>query len=152
MKKIFQSPVICIKTGATLRQAKQAMKDSRIRHLPVVDENNKIISLISKHDFTDVDRFQDLPLDLFASHPVTYVTEDTPVRKVAQIMLEKKISCVLLTDAADKLIGIITTDDLLFQLTELLKDEEVGILEKFYNSDVVITAGEFFRKLSDIGI
>lgn len=152
MKKIFQSNVLCIQTGATVRHAKEIMKEHRIRHLPVIDENQQITSLISKHDFIDTDRFQDLPVDLFASRPLTCVTEDTPLRQVALIMLEKKISCVLMTDSNANLVGIITTDDLLFQLTELLKDEKESILEKFYKTDVIITAGEFFRKLSDIGI
>jgi acetoin utilization protein AcuB len=151
MKNIGQNDVVCIESGTTLRSAKEIMAERRIRHLPIVDKNKTIISLISKHDFTNVDRFQDLPVDLFASQPVVYVSEDTPIRNVALKLLENKISCVLLSGQDSKLVGIITTDDLLFHLAELLKDEKEKT-STLRTSDILITAGEFFRRLSDIGI
>lgn len=152
MKSLFKTNVHCIQSGSPLRQAKELMKEKRIRHLPIINENDEIISLISKHDFTDIDRFQDLPVDLFASRPVITVPQETPLRNVALTMLEKKISCILLIDHELRLMGIITTDDLLLHLTELLNFESTKIENESSSVDLLITAGEFFRRLSNIGI
>jgi acetoin utilization protein AcuB len=152
MKKLFETNIWCIQTGTTLKKAKEYMKEKRIRHLPIVDNENKVISIITQHDFTDIERFQELPADLFASFPVTYVTDETPLRNVALLMIEKKISCVLLTDSKTNVLGIITTDDLLYQLSEILKMKKDSYLPAWNSMDAVVSVGEFFKQLSNIGI
>ena len=152
MEKSFKTNVVYIAKGSTIEQARNLMKEKRIHHLPIVDEIGRIEGVISSRDLTDIPKYQDLPVEVLASFPVEYVTESEPLRQVALKMIEKKISSVLLTDSESSVIGIITTNDLLFHLAELLKKEPVGEKKSWTDMDVVITVGEFFRKLSDIGI
>lgn len=158
MKSKYKTNLICIASGATVFEAKEIMKERRIRHLPVINEKNDIIGILSRHDLTDISKFQDMPVDLFASTPVEYVENSTPLRQVTLLMLKKKISCVLVTDEHLEVTGIITTDDLLFHLSELLKTAEAESPEAINEPNSMLsvrslmTLGEVSRKLSDIGI
>jgi CBS domain-containing protein len=135
-----------------MKVAKELMQENRIRHLPVIDTDQRIISMLSKHNLTDIQHFSDMPVDFFSTHPVQYVTEKTPLSTVALLMLEKKISSVLLCDDNKNVLGIITTDDLLYSFSQLLKEKEKSKLSNKQSIDFLASAGEFFRKLSDIGI
>jgi acetoin utilization protein AcuB len=153
MPYTYSPELICIASGSTMLEAQNLMSEKRIRHLPVIDKQNKIISMLSQHDLTGVAKFRDLPVDLFASSPVEYVTTDTPLSSVALVMLQKKISSVLLANSENQAVGIITTDDMLFQFSQLLKEkEEKGQSTDWDQAKILTTAGEFFKKLSDIGI
>lgn len=153
MSEYKNSKVICIKTGTSMKQAGELMAEKRIRHLPIIDDNNDIIAMLSKHDLTDVNKFQQLPVDAFASYPVQYVNESTPLSTVALRMVESKISSVLISNEKKEVVGIITRDDLLYKLSQILKLEENKKESSEYNYNfLVTTAGEFFKKLSDVGI
>lgn len=152
MKKIFNSKLVSIPKGSLMAEAKQLMTREKIRHLSIVNDENEIVSILSRHDISDADRFQDLPVDLFASFPVQFVTSDTPLSEVALIMLEKKISSVVLCDSHQNAIGIITSDNLLLQFSELAREIEKKKEGAFDQFQFMIGAGEFFKKLSDIGI
>lgn len=152
MNQSFKTKVVCIAKGSTIAEARLLMKEKRIHHLPVVDSENNIEGVLSSRDLTDIPQYQSLPVEVLASYPVEFVTEGESLRTVALKMIEKKISSVLLTDAENAVVGIVTTNDLLFHLAELLKKEPIGEKKSWTDMDVVITVGEFFRKLSDIGI
>ena len=47
---IMASPVVTIKADATIAEAAQSMDEKRIRRLPVVDDKNKLIGIISRAD------------------------------------------------------------------------------------------------------
>jgi acetoin utilization protein AcuB len=150
MEKIFSSNLICVRSGTTVKSAKQIMAEKRIRHLPIVDLDQNIISIISNHDLISHERVQELPVDFFASSPVVFVISDTPLSTIAYKMIEQKISSVVLCNNAKQAVGIITSTDLLLQFANLLKDQKTpGSFDTF---KALSTAGEFFRKLSDIGI
>lgn len=158
MKSRYKTNLICIRSGAPLSEAKDIMQERRIRHLPVINEQQEIIGIISQHDLTDDTKYRDLPVDLFASSPVEYVTNHTPLRQVALAMLTKKISCVLIADEFQEVTGILTTDDMLYQLSEMLKTAEEASPEALNEPNSIlsvrslITIGEVSRNLSAIGI
>jgi len=47
---IMASPVVTIKADATIAEAAQSMDEKKIRRLPVVDDKNKLIGIISRAD------------------------------------------------------------------------------------------------------
>src|SRR5436853_518517 len=50
LKDIMTSPVITIRINESLSLVPKKLKDNIIRHLPVVDENNKLLGLITQRD------------------------------------------------------------------------------------------------------
>ena len=152
MKNLFRTHLVSIPKGTTIGMAREIMKEKRIHHLPIVDEKNYIESVITASDLTDIPEYQKLPVEVFASHNVEFITVDESMRSVALSMIEKKISSVLLTDKDNNVVGIITKNDLLYHLADLLKPKTAEDKKSWTEMDIVGTIGEFFRRLSDIGI
>ncbi len=153
MKIARNTKMICIKTGTPMAEAREVMENRRIRHLPVLNEHDEVIGMLSKHDLSDVPKFQDLPIELFASFPAQYVTLDTPISTVSLRMIESKISSLLLVDYTGEAVGLITTDDLLYELSKLTRENEEHTVAEWTGALTnVNTAGEISRRLADIGI
>lgn len=149
MEKIYSTKLITVKSGTTISAAKALMNEKRIRHLPVVNARNEITGMLSAQDVADALKFQDKPVDLFATFPVETVSVSRPLSSVAFLMLDKKISSVLVVDG-DEAVGIITTDDLLFHLATSLEEREKPQLTVMQKS--IVTVGEVCRRLSEVGI
>ena len=128
--------IITIKASDSLINASKILSSHGFRHLLVTDDRNKIVGILSDRDIDKammvkkLNSFrQEMSLDPnilvedFMSWPVMTVNVDTPIRKVAEQMLEQKISALLVEDTYGQPKGIITTDDL---LKIFLKDEVHG--------------------------
>lgn len=152
MKANYKTDLICISGSSTLRDAREMMRENRIRHLPVINSQKEIVGILSKHDMSDLPEVQDYPVEMLAHSPVMTVSNEMPLRAAALKMVEEKISSVLVTDAHQNVLGIITTDDLLYELARRLEDKPQSKDRSWTESDSLITVGEFFRRLSDIGI
>lgn len=117
---------------ATLLDAVLLMRSSGFRHVPVVN-GNKLVGLLSDRDVQraspsifgkmtpeEYNRiFETTPLvKVMAKEPVT-VTPATPVTEVVKMMYERKFGSVPVVEG-EKLVGIVTTTDLLGLLSSLL--------------------------------
>lgn len=51
VREIMNSPLITVETSMSLPECAAKMKEARIHHLPVVNENGVIVGLISSTDF-----------------------------------------------------------------------------------------------------
>ncbi len=72
--------------------------------------------------------------DIMTSAVIT-VRTDTPVRDVARIFTENNISGVPVVDDQDKVIGIVTESDLVFQNKRLSVPPFITILDSFFFLD-----------------
>jgi acetoin utilization protein AcuB len=145
MDKIYNTTLICIKNSATLKQAKEAMHENRIRHLPVINSDNQIIGMLSKHDLIASEKLNDMPVELFASISVKTVDPKDKISKVALVLLENKISSVIVKDKNCQALGIITTDDLIYEFYRLTKKMEDNGQYDIIQGDVENDAGGFLK-------
>ncbi len=153
--EVMSHKLITVSSETSLLGTLEIMAEHRIRHLPVVDENLNVVGMVSQRDLSlsflssmDVD---EVPIKLFMSAPVEYLDQQTSIRKVIFKMLEKKISCVVISGENKDAIGLITTDDLLWYLAHLLEDETEKN-RSLWDIANLQTIGEVARRLSDIGI
>ncbi|MFD2926244.1 acetoin utilization AcuB family protein [Halobacillus naozhouensis] len=119
---ITMSPDDCIETALKLLNA------HRIRHIPIVDQQNCVIGIVSDRDvrdaspsiFDDPEQSEQLnhPIQSIMTTPVTTVHPLDFVEEVAGIFYEQEIACVPVT-RNDELIGIITEKDMLHTLIQL---------------------------------
>lgn len=72
--------------------------------------------------------------DIMTSTVIT-VRTDTPVREIAHIFTEHNISGVPVVDDQDKVIGIVTESDLIFQNKRLSVPPVITILDSFFFLD-----------------
>lgn len=102
------------------------MNSHGIRHLPVVDENNVAIGVITDRDIATVKAFaynEDLKAaDLMSDFPLT-VVEGAGLVDAAFLMSDKKIGSLIVNDENGKISGIFTSTDALNALIEILHGE-----------------------------
>ena len=151
IKDIMSKTLIAVPIGSPVAAAADIMKQNRIRHLPVVDELDVIVGIISKRDFTLLENLEEIPVERVMNSPIYYIDQDTPLRSAIFKMLEHKISSLLISDDNDDAVGIITTDDLLGYLVQLL-DSNHKERTPFFSALDTQTLGEVARQLSLAGI
>lgn len=152
MKKIKNLKLACVSAGSSMAEAKELMNTKRLRYLPVVNIRNEIINVLSLEEMKHADRFQDTTIENYSVKAVPWVTDDTPLSTVALQMIEKKNSFIILCNPQHEAVGIITTEALLLQFSHIMKKIENKGTRELTEMDFVIGAGEFFRRLSEIGI
>ena len=118
-------PAISAPMTMVLPEARQLLRQHRIRRLPVIDAEGRLIGIVTEGDInrvseshvTDVrdynlyHRVGDLPIgDIMTRDPVT-VTPDMPIIEVAQRLLDHRIGGVPVVED-ERVVGVITESDL----------------------------------------
>lgn len=116
IKNHFSKNVITINQEDSLSQADEMMNNYNIRHLPVVDQDNTLVGILSKSDFVALkyvdSRLKDFKVRTFMSAPVKAIRKTTKIREVAKLFVDKKISSVVVVNEKE-VIGILTSEDLI---------------------------------------
>lgn len=116
-------------------EADKILKDLKIRHLPVM-KDNRIVGMISDRDIqramsTVISSGDKLQGHLqphkkvyeFMSSPVRTMKKNEPVEKLTREMVTQKMSSMIIEDEDGYPIGIITTEDLLVLLLDMLQHQ-----------------------------
>lgn len=128
VEEIMTTELITLSPKSTISEAIQIMKDKKIRHIPIVDENKKLVGLISsktlknevslyainetKSPFSKK-KIEDIMIkDVITAHPLDSVEE------IALTFYEMKISCLPILSVG-QLVGLVTAPDLLYTYVEL---------------------------------
>jgi CBS-domain-containing membrane protein len=142
-RDIMSKDLISVEAGDSLRKCYQLMKENGIRHLPVTHQHNEVVGILSDRDLQRaMVRVSDTP-DLLQSNlnpeesnyefpegaiaqdymswPVRTVAESQSLEATAEMMLQEKLSALLVKTSNGRIHGIITTDDLLELLVALLR-------------------------------
>ena len=119
------SPVV-VKSEDTIAKVIVEMDKNAIRHLPVVDDNDVAIGVITDRDVATVKAFafnEDIKAaDLMSDQPYS-VVEGSSLVEAAFIMSNKKIGSLIVNDEHGKVAGIFTSTDALNALIEVLHGE-----------------------------
>ena len=107
----------------TVDNALHMMRNNWIRHLPVLDRNNEsVVGMISERDLLVAPKTQ-APVSTIMSTPVKIFDINTPLDSVVHAMIVDKMSAYLITDN-EEVIGIVTSEDMLVLLEDLLTKDE----------------------------
>jgi acetoin utilization protein AcuB len=123
--------VITLGPEASAAEAWALCREHNIRHVPIVQEG-QLVGLVSDRDLRDVrggNRESDTPRwvrlgDMMTRNVVTIHPLDT-IEHAAREIYERKISCLPVV-ADDELVGIITSEDLMHTLIELVGAHGLG--------------------------
>lgn len=133
VKLWMRNEVITILPDATIAEACSLMEEHRIRRIPVINQENQLLGIISKEDLkkalpSAVDASQDettralanqIKIETFMTQtPVTVSPIDT-LEKVATIMRQHKIGGIPVVEN-ELLVGIITESDIFDVFVEVL--------------------------------
>ena len=123
-RDVMTNKIMMISVGKSLADAMELMVEKRIRHLPVVDAELKIVGILQLQDFSALSNLEDQYVEAYMSAPVEWVSQDIPLRAAILKMLEKKIHSLLVADEKNELVGIVTSEDLLWILARSLEKSE----------------------------
>ncbi len=138
-ERMTREPVT-ISPDASLDEALELMRQKRVRRLPVLDEEGRLVGIVSEMDLLYASPSPVTTLSVFEMHyllgrirvgdvmtkEVITVTEQTPLEEAARIMADNKIGGLPVVDGG-QLIGIITETDLFKIFLELLGAREAGV-------------------------
>jgi acetoin utilization protein AcuB len=139
----MKTDLISVRPETTLAEAKALMQDNNFRHLPVVDDNDKLVGIITDRDMRD-------------AHPSSLLTEEAYQRTLAEVMQhpvekimtrdpitispyytlqdtllvigQKKVGALPVVDEEGHLKGIMSTRDLLRAFVNIMGINEPGTL------------------------
>ncbi len=131
---------ITVTPDTTVPEAQAIMKREKIRRLPVLDQNNHLVGIVTELDLIHASPSSATSLDIYEMHyllsklkiekimtkKVITATEDMPIEEAARIMVDNKISALPVM-RGNVLVGIITETDLFKLFIELFGARHKGI-------------------------
>jgi len=115
-----KSPLM-LHQGTTVREALETFKSTKLRVLPVVDDNGHVDGVVNLEDIGYVDvRRQEISLSETVMHKPALLGEGVSLEQVAQFMMEKQEDHVFIFDKDKKLVGVISGIDVVKKILELL--------------------------------
>jgi CBS domain-containing protein len=87
------------------------MRLGRIRHLPVIDDQERLVGVITERDLLTARDRGGRVLDLMHTD-VKYVHPDSPAHQAAYLLLRHRIGCVPVVDSDEHVVGMVTDTDL----------------------------------------
>jgi CBS domain-containing protein len=125
---LMTTAVITIKAGEAISHADSEMRLASIRHLPVVDDRNHLVGILSHRDLLRAfarAKKETVHVADCMSRDVKTIRAAAPARKAAAIMLEHKIGSLPVIGDDGQLVGLITETDFLRLVYELLGGKSV---------------------------
>ena len=154
VQEIMTEQVICLEPQDNLARAMEVMQTEEIRHVPIMDEQEKFVGLVSDRDILRnlpfagrrplplPKRFREhlfatdpgtkslqLPLESIMARKVLHILPSCSVCEAVDILYSKKVSCLPVVDEQEKLRGIVTVTDLMRALLAAYEPaEEAGLI------------------------
>jgi len=116
VEDLMSTAVISLKETDTLGRAHLEMHVATIRHIPVVDDRNHVVGILSNRDLIGaIATRQDtgVPVAELMTRSVRTVRQGLPAHQAAEILLEEKIGSLLVVGDDEQLVGIVTETDFL---------------------------------------
>jgi len=131
---------VTVQKNVGIEDALKLMLDSAVRRLPVLDDNEKLVGIVSDKDLLYASPspattlsvhelhylLSKLTVEKLMSSPVITVSEFTPLEEAARIMVDNKIGGLpVMRD--ERLVGIITETDMFKIFLEMLGARTEGV-------------------------
>ena len=115
-------------SGDPVAVINEIFNEFRIHHVPVINEENEVVGIVSKSDFLYLLRgFTDNNVDTYIREAklrsfkvneimveqVETIAEQDPIQKAVAILSENRFRCLPVVDNNNHLVGIVTPNDIL---------------------------------------
>lgn len=131
VKDVMSTDIVSISPNETMATLNKKFKNNRINHLLVIENDilsglissNDIIDYILSHlDFSDQDNLEPLLKYIHDHSPnkglIETITPNEPLTKAAKILFDSPFHSLPVIDQNGKVMGIVTTKDILWQLIQ----------------------------------
>lgn len=126
IREWMSSPVLTIRPESPISTAHSVMKENKVRRLAVVDEQEKLVGIITIGDVREASPSDATTLSIWElnylwaqltvgkvmSHDVITIAPDDTMFAAAKLMLDHKVSGIPVVDKDAKILGMITESDI----------------------------------------
>jgi len=121
---------ICVSPKQTLEDAENIMKEYKISGVPVVDENNVLLGILTNRDMRFVKNFTQLAGNVMTKMPLIIGQKGTTLAEAAEVMHKNKIEKLPIVNEDGTLKGLITIKDInkVVEYPNAIKDERGRLL------------------------
>ena len=154
---------ITVKQDVPIDEALRVMRDAKVRRLPVLDKNGKLVGIVAEKDLLYASPSPATSLSIHELHyllsqvavkdvmtkNVITVEEDTPLEEVARIMADNKVGSTPVMRQGE-LVGIITETDVFKVLLEMMGAREHGLRLTLNVPERVGILAEVSRAIADV--
>jgi CBS domain-containing membrane protein len=136
VRDIMSSPVEVLQVGDTLDLAQRLMEAGRIRHLPVIDGEQRLIGLVTHRKLLGAwvshghparekpgDVARTIPVEMLMEKDVLTTWPEAPASDAANLIETRKIGCLPVLDDG-KVVGIVTEADFVRFARKYLERED----------------------------
>ncbi len=141
VEDMMTARVITLSRFNTLADARDTMRMNKIRHIPIVDDENELIGIVSHSNILENGNSSQqyasskelesiesgiLLADIMTTN-ITTISPELNVAYAAQLVYHKKIGCLPVVNSRRQLVGIITDHDFVaitIQLLEMMEQNE----------------------------
>ncbi len=103
---------VTIKQGRTVKDALAMMHDYHIGGIPVVDDENHLVGIVTNRDLRFEQHMDKLIDDVMTKDNLVTTTQQTDLHAAAKILQENKIEKLPVVDHQNHLVGLITYKDI----------------------------------------
>lgn len=123
-REIMTGSVVSIGPREPLRKAAQALLERGIRALPVVEEDGRLVGIISSQHIAQafLDGNLDAAVEDYMDRSVLTVSLEEDVLEIMRVMEERNVGRVVVVDEQGRPAGIVTRTDVLRMFTRLYSD------------------------------
>ncbi len=123
LSDIMSYPVVTVTENAQVDEVAMLLRDMGCTGMPVVDDNDHIVGVISRRDFKKIRKANHMqsPVKAFMSRNVVTIEHDKSAIEAAKLMIKHDIGRIPVLENG-KIIGIITRSDAMTYFYDLLPD------------------------------
>jgi acetoin utilization protein AcuB len=123
--ELIANEILPIHTSDTIQQAVDRMVEFRVRHLPIVNED-QFLGLFAENDIATETDYQTQIGALALSLVNPYVVEDQHIYDVIRLFNDRQLTVVPVLDASQNYLGLITINALTTYFAKLTSVEQPG--------------------------
>ena len=131
VRDLMSTEVVTLHRNDQLSIADDVMRLGRIRHLPVLDDDDQVVGIVSQRDLFRGALARALGYgahaqqkllgqlvvkEIMTNDPIS-IGPDAPLGEAARLMLERKVGALLVVEAG-RLVGILTESDFVKRCSE----------------------------------
>jgi acetoin utilization protein AcuB len=141
VKERMTTPAMTITPETSFQDALKMMRDHKFRRIPVVDQDGKLLGIVSERDLLHASPSPATSLSVWEvnyllwklkvadimTHHVITIAQDAPIEDAANLMVTRKIGGLPVVNAANQIVGVITETDIFKAFAEMLGSGEKGL-------------------------
>jgi acetoin utilization protein AcuB len=141
VKERMTSPAVTVTPDTSFQDALKLMRDHKFRRIPVVDQDGKLIGIVSERDLLHASPSPATSLSVWEvnyllwklkvadimTHHVITISQEAPIEDAANLMVTRKIGGLPVVNGAGTVVGVVTETDIFKAFAEMLGSGEKGL-------------------------